>query len=214
MLRDIENARKMVELLGDEGFVDALTNAEQLVAETEQTLDRVERIEGEAEQAVREANEALHAVDNRLEKVDETISLIEAKIEAGFSAGFLFFGVNMFLSGNVFIAAGLIFMGLLGTSSLVTTILKLPQVQRLRSMSRFATNRLDDIDDEQPSVDIDAPESRPSDDESGDSAAENESTEGDRSAGESAESTRSEDGESSESSERARDRRSGRDRRW
>lgn len=118
----------MVELLGDEGFVEALTNAEELVEDVDETLDRVERIEGDAEAAVREANEALVAVDNRLAKFDETISLLEAKIEAGFSAGFFFFGLSSWLAGDVLIAAGLFFMGLLGVSSLAITIATMPQV--------------------------------------------------------------------------------------
>lgn len=85
MLSDIDNVRKMMALLGDEGFVEALENVETVVRDADETLGRVEKIESDAEQAVREANEALIAVDNRLLKFDETISLLEAKIEAGFT---------------------------------------------------------------------------------------------------------------------------------
>ncbi|MFW5974149.1 MAG: hypothetical protein ACOCPZ_02065 [Natrialbaceae archaeon] len=141
MSADIGNMLKMMGVLGDEGFVDALTNVERLVEDVEGTLDRVERIEGEAEAAVREANEALNAVDHRLAKFDETISLLEAKIEAGFSVGFFFFAANQYLAGELLFAAGLLFMGLLGASSLVVTVLTLPQVRRLRGMSRYATGR-------------------------------------------------------------------------
>jgi hypothetical protein len=44
VLSDIENVRKMVALLGDEGFVEALENAEKLVDEADDTLTRVEQI--------------------------------------------------------------------------------------------------------------------------------------------------------------------------
>jgi len=143
MLRDLENARKLTELLGDDGFVRALTNAEQLVDEVDQTLDRVERIEGEAEAAVQEANEALNDVDHRLAKFDETIRLLEAKIEAGFSIAFFYFALNSYLGGDILLAVGLFVMGLLGASSLVVTILTMPQVRRLREMGRAATGKID-----------------------------------------------------------------------
>lgn len=143
MLSDIENMRKMVDLLGDQGFVDALTNVETVLGEVNETIDRVEQIEGEAEQAVREANEALHAVDDRLRRFDETVSLLEAKVEAGFSIAFFYFALNSWLSGDVFLAAGLFAMGLLGASSLVVTIVTMPQVRRLRQVGRFASDQFD-----------------------------------------------------------------------
>jgi hypothetical protein len=144
MLSDIENVRKLTELLGDEGFVDALTNAEELVDDVDETLERVEQIEGDAEEAVREANDALNAVDHRLQKFDEAIRLIEAKIEAGFSAGFFFFAFQQWQSGAVFIAAGLFVMGLLGSSSLAVTVINMPQVQRLLQMSQYLADRFDE----------------------------------------------------------------------
>lgn len=143
MLSDIDNMRKMVDLLGDDGFVDALTNVETVLGEVNETIDRVEKIEGEAEQAVREANEALLAVDDRLRTFDETISLLEAKIEAAFSIAFFFFALNTWLSGDVLLAAGLFAMGLLGASSLVVTIATMPQVRRLRKFGRFASEQID-----------------------------------------------------------------------
>ena len=141
MSADIGNMLKMMNVLGDKGFVDALTNVEGLVEDVDETLDRVERIEGEAEAAVREANEALNAVDHRLAKFDETISLLEAKIEAGFSLGFFVFALNQYLAGNSLFAIGLFLMGLLGASSLVVTIVTMPQVRRLRGIRRYATGR-------------------------------------------------------------------------
>lgn len=149
MLSDIDNLRKMVDLLGDEGFVDSLTTVETTLQEVNETMDRVEQIEGEAETALREANEALLAVDNRLLKFDETMSLLEAKIEAGFSIGFFFFALNTWLAGDVFIAAGLFIMGLLGASSLVVTIVTMPQVRRLRQFGRFASDQIDRQSDEE-----------------------------------------------------------------
>lgn len=143
MLSDIGNVYRMLDLLGDDGFVDALQDTEQLVDDATETLERVERIEGEAEAAVREANEMLTAVDHRLMRFDETLSLLEAKIEAGFSIAFLFFAVTTWLAGNLLLAAGLFVMGLLGASSLVVTILTLPQVRRLRQVGEYATDRLD-----------------------------------------------------------------------
>ena len=148
MASDLGNMLRMMNILGDEGFVDALENAEALVENADKTLERVEKIEGDAEQAVREANETLTAVDNRLAKFDETISLLEAKIEAGFSVGFFFFGLNRYLDGEILIAAALFFMGLLGASSLVVTIVTLPQVRRLRQMGLKAWGRVDEEDDE------------------------------------------------------------------
>jgi hypothetical protein len=151
MFSDIENARKMMELLGDEGFVEALTNAEELVEDVDETLDRVERVEDEAGEAVREANEALNAVDARLEKFDETMRLVEAKIEAGFSIGFFFFALNQAMAGNLFVGAALGFMGLLGASSLVVTIITMPQVRRLRELVAYAS---DQVDEEEPDVEV------------------------------------------------------------
>ncbi|GEM_PF-1519818 len=138
MSSDISNMLKMMNLLGDDGFVDALKNVEKLVEDVEGTLNRVEQIEGDAEQAVQEANQALNAVDYRLEKFDETISLLEAKIEAGFTVGFFLFGINRWLDGELILASILFFMGLLGVSSLIITIIKLPQVQRLRRLLKYA----------------------------------------------------------------------------
>lgn len=143
MLPDIENMYRMVGLLGDDGFVDALSETEQLVEDATETLDRVEQIEREAQAAVQEATETLHAVDHRLMRFDETLSLLEAKIEAGFSVGFLFFAVNTWLAGNQLLAAGLFVMGLLGASSLVVTVLTLPQVRRLREAGEYASDRID-----------------------------------------------------------------------
>ncbi|WP_336325894.1 hypothetical protein [Halovenus sp. HT40] len=148
MASDLGNMLRMMNILGDEGFVNALENAETLVENADETLERVEKIEGDAEQAVREANETLTAVDNRLAKFDETISLLEAKIEAGFSIGFFFFGLNRYLDGELLLAAALLFMGLLGASSLVVTLVTLPQVRRLRKMGLRAWNRVDEEDGE------------------------------------------------------------------
>ena len=131
MLSDIDNARKLMLLLGDEGFTEALTQAEDLVEDANDTIDRVEEIEGEAAAALKEANETLVAVDRRLDKVDRTINLLEAKIEAGFSLGFFVFAANAVLSGDLFFAAGLTFMGLLGAGQLAVTITTIPQVQKL-----------------------------------------------------------------------------------
>jgi hypothetical protein len=142
MLSDIENVRKILDLLGDDGFVGALTSAEKIVDEADDTLRRVEQVEAEAEATVREANETLKSVDRRLAKVDETIRLLEAKIEGGFSLAFFFFAVNRFLAGEVLLAAGLFGMGLLGVSALAITIYTLPQVQRLRELAAYVAGEL------------------------------------------------------------------------
>lgn len=147
MASDLGNMLRMMNILGDEGFVDALENAEKLVENADETLKRVEKIESDAEQAVREANETLTAVDNRLAKFDETISLLEAKIEAGFSIGFFFFGLNRYLDGELLLAGALFFMGLLGASSLLVTVVTLPQVRRLRQMGLRAWRHVDEEDD-------------------------------------------------------------------
>lgn len=141
MSADIGSMLKMMRVLGDDGFVDALTNVERIVEDVDETLDRVEQIEGDAEEAVREANEALTAVDHRLAKFDETISLLEAKIEAGFSIAFFFFALDQWLAGELLLAAGLFFMGLLGASSLLVTIATMPQIRRLRRFRTYASTR-------------------------------------------------------------------------
>lgn len=143
MLFDIDNARTLMELLDDDGFVDALANAEQLVTDVDETLDRVEQIEEDAVEAVHEANEALAAVDDRLRRVDETILQLEAKIEAAFTVGFLFFAIDRWQNGDVLLAVGLSVMGLLGISSLVWTVKTLPQVQRLRRLGRYASDEVE-----------------------------------------------------------------------
>lgn len=151
MRSDIDNVRKMVGLLGDEGFVDAISNAETLVRDAEATLERVETLEEDAGEAVEEANVALRQVDNRLQKFDETISLIEAKIEAGFSVGFFFFAVTRWMAGDILIALALAGMGLLGAGSLVVTIVTLPQVQKLLDIGDYATDQVglfDEIEEE------------------------------------------------------------------
>jgi Flp pilus assembly protein TadB len=131
MLSDIDNARKLMELLGNDEFVEAITRADRLVDETEETLERVEQIESDAQQALDETSEALDAVDRRITKVDETLSLIEAEIEAGFSLILLFFAFDRWTAGDPFLAAILFFLGLLGASALVVTIVRMPQIQRL-----------------------------------------------------------------------------------
>ncbi|WP_254840760.1 hypothetical protein [Natronomonas marina] len=153
MLSDIDNARKLMMLLGDEGFTEALTEAEELVEDANETLDRVERIEDEAAEAVREANETLRAVDRRLDKVDRTINLLEAKIEAGFSLGFFVFAANAYFDGDPFFAAGLALMGLLGAGQLAVTIANIPQVEKLWQglnylLERLGVRRLDEELDE------------------------------------------------------------------
>jgi hypothetical protein len=152
---DIWSTAKMVELLSDEEFVDALTNVEGTIQQVNNTLDRVEEVEAEAGQAVTEANETLKAVDNRLTKVDETISLLEAKIEAGFSLGFFVVAVNLFLRGDLILAVSLAALGMLGAGALVVTIVTLPQVRKLRQAVLAAIDRLngtDEDDREFPSV--------------------------------------------------------------
>lgn len=142
MLSDIDNVRKLVLLLGDEGFTEALTEAEALVEDASDTLERVERIENEAAEAVTEANETLDAVDRRLATVDRTINLLEAKIEAGFSLGFFVFAANAYVSGDFFFAAGLSFLGLLGAGQLAVTIANIPQVEKLRAAAGFLFERI------------------------------------------------------------------------
>ena len=143
-MSEVDNIRRLIGLLSNDGFVDALTNAEDLLRDAEDTLERVERIEGDANEALREANQALDQVDERLRKFDETVSLLEAKIEAGFSVAFFFFALNSYLAGDLLFAAGLGFMGLLGASSLIVTVVTLPQVQRLLSIGDYATDQVED----------------------------------------------------------------------
>lgn len=152
-MSEVDNIRRLIGLLSDDGFIDALTNAEELVKDADETLGRVERIEGEANEALREANEALDQVDHRLRKFDETVSLLEAKIEAGFSVGFFFFALSTWRGGDVFLAAGLFLMGLLGASSLVVTVVNLPQVRRLRQAGRYTIQRLTEDESETASAD-------------------------------------------------------------
>jgi hypothetical protein len=143
-MKEIDNIRSLVGLLSDEGFVGALTEAEEILRDADETLERVERIEGEANEALREANAALEQVDHRLRRFDETVSLLEAKIEAGFSVGFFFFALNSYLAGDLLFALGLGFMGLLGASSLVVTVVTLPQVRRLLSIGDYASEQIED----------------------------------------------------------------------
>lgn len=138
MSADLNNMLRMMGLLGDEGFVNALTSVETLVNDVDETLDRVEKIEEDAGEAVREANQALDEVDERLGKVDETISRLEAKIEAGFTIGFFFFAFSRWTAGDPYLAIGLFLMGLLGVSSLIVTVLTMPQVRRLKQVIKYA----------------------------------------------------------------------------
>jgi len=142
LLSEVNNVRQLVELLSDDGFTRAIAQAEDLVADVNDTLDRVERVEDEAGEAVKEANETLTAVDNRLDKVDETINLLEAKIEAGFSLGFFVFAANFYLDGDLLFAVSLAFMGLLGAGQLLVTIRNIPQVQKLRQGVAYVARRL------------------------------------------------------------------------
>ncbi|MFC7228132.1 hypothetical protein N0B31_12035 [Salinirubellus salinus] len=142
------NTARMVGLLGDEEFVDALTNVEGTIEEVNETLDRVETVEDEAAQAVHEANETLTAVDQRLAKVDETISLLEAKIEAGFSLAFLLVAANLYVQGDLVLAATLALLGVLGAGALVSTARTLPQVQKLRQLGGAAYDRFNGVDED------------------------------------------------------------------
>ena len=142
MLSEVDNARKLMVLLSDEGFTEALTQAEDLVEDVNDTLDRVERIEEEAAEAVKDADRTMRAVDRRLEKVDRTINLLEAKIEAGFSLAFFVFAVNVYLAGDRFFAAGLFALGLLGAGQLLVTIRNIPQVEKLWAAVRYLLDRV------------------------------------------------------------------------
>lgn len=142
------NTAKLVELLGDDGFVEAVTNVGRIVEAVNETLDRVEKAESEAGEAVQEANATLHAVDRRLDKVDETISSMEAKIEAGFNAGFLVVAADLFFRGELIFAASLAVLGLLGAGALMHTILTLPQIRKLRQAGLAAFDRLDGVDED------------------------------------------------------------------
>jgi len=142
MSSDLGNALRMVGLLGDDEFVDALTDVEELMAEVEETLDRVEEVESEAQRAVEDADVALRAVDDRLNRFDEMISLLEAEIEAVFSIGFFYFAFTQWTAGNELLAGGLLLMGLLGASSLAVTVYKMPQVRKLRKFVRFTAVRV------------------------------------------------------------------------
>jgi hypothetical protein len=142
LLSEVNNVRQLVELLSDDGFTEAITQAEDLVNDVNDTLDRVEEVEDEAAEAVKEANRTLVAVDRRLSKVDETINLLEAKIEAGFSLGFLVFAFNFFIDGDLLFAASLAFLGLLGAGQLLVTVRTIPQVQKLRELFRYVLERL------------------------------------------------------------------------
>ena len=143
MSSDLGNALRMIGLLGDDEFVDALTDVEELMAEVEETLDRVEEVETEAQRAVEDADVALRAVDDRLNRFDEMISLLEAEIEAVFSIGFFYFAFTQWTAGNELLAGGLLLMGLLGASSLAVTVYKMPQVRKLRRVGRYASRRLE-----------------------------------------------------------------------
>ncbi len=145
MREEADNVRKLVNLLGDSGFVDAISNAEELVRDAEATLQRVEKIEGDAEQAVKEANVALNQVDGRLQRFDETMRLVEAKIEAAFSIGFFFFALTRYLDGDLYIAAALAVMGLMGAGSLIVTITTMPQVQKLIGFGEYASEQVTDL---------------------------------------------------------------------
>jgi len=142
MLSEVNNVRQLVELLSDDGFTEAITQAEDLVNDVNDTLERVERVEDEAGEAVKEANRTLVAVDRRLDKVDRTINLLEAKIEAGFSLGFFVFAVNFYLGGDYLFAISLGFMGLLGAGQLLVTIRNIPQVEKLRWGAARVAKRL------------------------------------------------------------------------
>jgi hypothetical protein len=146
MLSEVDNARKLMLLLGDEGFTDALTQAETLIEDANETLDRVERIEGEAAAAVEEANQTMQAVDRRLETVDRTINLLEAKIEAGFSLALFVVAANVYLGGDLFFAAGLFGLGLLGAGQLVVTVRNIPQVEKVWAGVRYVLDRLGLLD--------------------------------------------------------------------
>ncbi|MFB6207688.1 MAG: hypothetical protein ABEJ05_14300 [Haloglomus sp.] len=144
MFSDIANVRRLMLLLGDERFTDALTQAEKLVEDADETLDRAAQSEGRAERAVREANETPVAVDCRLGKVDESINPLEAKVGAGFSLGFFIFAANAYVDGNLFPAVGLGFTGLLGAGQLAATVTRIPRVEKLRADLRYPLERFDD----------------------------------------------------------------------
>jgi len=142
MASDLGNVLRTVGLLGDDEFVDALTDVESLIDDVQETLDRVEDVERDATRAVEDADETMADVDRRLERFDEMISRLEAKIEAGFSVGFFVFALNRWSAGDPYLAAGLFAMGLLGASSLAVTVYKMPQVRKLRKFVRFTAVRV------------------------------------------------------------------------
>ncbi|MFP4632091.1 MAG: hypothetical protein ACLFMT_01475 [Halobacteriales archaeon] len=133
MISEMRNVRDLVGVLGDDDFVDAIVRADDLVRDADETLYRVELIESEA-------NEALRHVDERLQRVDRTVKLLEAKIEAAFTVGFLAAALRMYSQDELVFAVGLGVLGALGLSSLVVTLLNIPQVVKLRRGADRATD--------------------------------------------------------------------------
>ena len=119
-----DNVRRLLDTLGDDDFVDAVTQIDVILDDVEETMRRVRGIEGDVDGM-------MDNVDAKLVAVDGTIRRIEQKVEASFAVAFWVLGANRFLEDDLLWAGILGAVGLVFASSLLVTTYRKSLLKRV-----------------------------------------------------------------------------------
>ncbi len=124
MRTEAENVRRLLLLLSDEEFVEAVSNADRLVDDADETLLRVREIE-------RSVDQMMYEVDERMLAIDTMMNSIVARLEASVSVVLFILGVNRYLQDDVVWAAIFVAVALTFSTSLVMTLFRKSRLQRV-----------------------------------------------------------------------------------
>lgn len=108
--------------MSDEEFVEAISNADRLVDDADETLVRVREIE-------RSVDQMMYEVDERMLAIDEMMNSIVARLEASVSVVLFILGVNSYLQDDVLWAAVFVAVALTFSTSMVVTLFRKSRLQ-------------------------------------------------------------------------------------
>lgn len=128
-----ENVRRLLDTVGDDDFVDAVTKIDVILDDVEETMGRVRHIE-------RDVGQMMGNVDDKLVAVDETIRRIEQKVEASFSVAFWVLAANRYVEDDVLWAGILAAVGVVFSSSLIWTTFRKSLLKRAIDLGDTATD--------------------------------------------------------------------------
>lgn len=124
MRTEADNVRRLLMLLGDDEFVEAISNADRLVDDADETLLRVREIE-------RSVDQMMYEVDERMLEIDRMMNSIVARLEASVSVVLFILGVNSYLKDDFLWAVIFVAVALTFSTSMVVTLFRRSRLQRL-----------------------------------------------------------------------------------